>query len=73
MTMLLKIKKAIERLPEEEVRQLAAWIQDYLNQLWEKQVEAELESVKLSKSVAQARADIVANQARDLDEVLRNS
>jgi len=73
MTPLLEIKAAIEELPGNDVRQLAMWLQDYLDETWDRQIETDLESGKLNNLITKAEADIEANQVRDLDEVLRNA
>ncbi|MEM9007024.1 MAG: hypothetical protein AAGE59_26285 [Cyanobacteria bacterium P01_F01_bin.86] len=59
MTTLLEIKQAIEQLPEEDIRQLAAWLPNYLDQIWAKQIDAELASVELNGLVAETLQDTV--------------
>ncbi len=73
MTTLLEIEAAIKQLPESDVRQLAAWLQTYLDEAWDRQIEEDLTSGKLDNLIAQAEADIAANNVRDLDEILRNT
>jgi hypothetical protein len=73
MTTLLEIEAAIKQLPESDVRQLAAWLQTYLDETWDRQIEEDLTSGKLDNLIAQAEADIAANNVRDLDEVLHNA
>lgn len=73
MTTLLEIEAAIKQLPESDVRQLAAWLQIYLDETWDRQIEEDLTSGKLDNLLAQAEADIAANNVRDLDEILRNT
>ena len=73
MTNLLEIEAAIQQLPEQEVRQLATWLQAYLDEKWERQLEPDLVSGKLDRLIARAEADIAANRVRDLDEVFRNA
>ncbi len=73
MTTLLEIEAAIKQLPESDVRQLAAWLQTYLDETWDRQIEEDLASGKLDNLIAQAEADIAANNVRDLDEILRNT
>lgn len=73
MTTLLEIEAAIKQLPESDVRQLAAWLQIYLDETWDRQIEENLTSGKLDNLIAQAEADIDANNVRDLDEILRNT
>jgi hypothetical protein len=73
MTTLLEIEAAIKQLPESDVRKLAAWLQTYLDETWVRQIEEDLTSGKLDNLIAQAEADIAANNVRDLDEVLHNA
>ncbi|HAX76421.1 MAG TPA: hypothetical protein DCY88_11420 [Cyanobacteria bacterium UBA11372] len=73
MPTLLDIEAAIKQLPESDVRQLAAWLQDYLNDMWDRQIEADLASGKLDNPIAKAEADIAANQVRDLNDFLHNT
>jgi len=73
MSNLLEIEAAIQQLPEQEARELAVWLQAYLNERWDRQLEADLAAGKLDRLIARAEADIAANRVRDLDEVLHNS
>ncbi|NHC34052.1 hypothetical protein [Scytonema millei] len=66
MTTLPEIEAAIKQLPEGDVRQLSAWLQEYLEQMWDRQIEADLGSGKLDKLIAKAEADIAANRVRSL-------
>ncbi|NJK74357.1 MAG: hypothetical protein HC942_10040 [Microcoleus sp. SU_5_6] len=68
----LEVESAIEQLPEAEVRELAKWLQEYLDERWDRQIEADLASGKLDRLIARAEADIANGNVRDLDEVLRN-
>lgn len=73
MSKLLEIEAAIQQLPGQEARQLAVWLQAYLDERWDRQLEADLAAGKLDRLIARAEADIAANRVRDLDEVLHNS
>ena len=73
MTTLPEIEAAIKQLPEGDVRQLSAWLQEYLDEMWDRQIDADLVSGKLDKLIAKAEADITANRVRSLDEVLHNT
>ncbi len=68
----LEVESAIKQLPEAEVRELAKWLQEYIDEMWDQQIEADLASGKLDRLIAQAQADIANGNVRDLDEVLRN-
>ncbi|MEB3311958.1 MAG: hypothetical protein VKJ02_17170 [Snowella sp.] len=58
MTTRLEVESAIKQLPENEVRDLVQWLQEYLNNLWDKQLENDLISGKLDHIIAQVEADI---------------
>jgi hypothetical protein len=72
MTNRLEVESAIKQLPEGEIRALANWLQDYLDEMWDRQIEADLASGKLDHLIARAEADIATNNVRDLDEVLND-
>lgn len=65
----LEVESAIKQLPEDEVRNLAKWLQEYLDEMWDRQIEADLASGKLDRLIAQAEEDMAANNVRDLNEV----
>ncbi len=73
MTTLLEIESAIKQLPETDVRKLAVWLQTYLSETWDQQIEEDLTSGKLDNLIAKAEADIAANNVRDIDEILHNA
>ncbi len=73
MTTLPEIEAAIKRLPEGDVRQLSSWLQEYLDERWDRQIETDLVSGKLDKLIAKAEADIAANRVKNLDVVLHNT
>jgi hypothetical protein len=72
MGTLPEIETAIKRLPESDIRQLAIWLQEYLDQMWDQQIEADVVSGKLDSLIAKAEADIAANRVRDMNEVIDN-
>ncbi len=72
MTNRLEVESAIKKLPKSEVRALANWLQEYLNEMWDRQLEADLASGKLDHLLARAEVDIAANNVRDLNEVLND-
>lgn len=72
MGTLPEIETAIKQLPESDIRQLAIWLQEYLDQMWDKQIEADVASGKLDNLIAKAEADIAANRVRDINEVIDN-
>ncbi|MGV0028614.1 hypothetical protein [Phormidesmis priestleyi] len=72
MTNRLEVESAIKQLPEGEIRALANWLQEYLDQMWDRQIEADLAAGKLDHLIARAEADIATNNVKDLDEVLND-
>jgi hypothetical protein len=73
MSTLTEIEGAIKQLPEGDIRKLAAWLQAYLDETWDRQIEADFKSGKLDNLIAKAEADIAANKVRDLDEILHDT
>ncbi|WP_315788985.1 hypothetical protein [Fischerella sp. JS2] len=73
MGTLPEIEAAIKQLPENDIRQLAAWLEEYLEQIWDQQIETDWASGKLDRLIAKAEADIAANQVQDIDEIFNNS
>ncbi|MBD2426016.1 hypothetical protein [Phormidium sp. FACHB-1136] len=61
MTNRLDVETAIKQLPESEIRALATWLQDYLDEMWDRQLESDVAAGKLDHLIAQAEADIAAN------------
>jgi hypothetical protein len=73
MSTRLEVEASIKQMPKEEIRDLAKWLQEYLDDMWDQQIVSDLETGKLDCLIAKAEADIAANRVRDLDEVLHNS
>jgi hypothetical protein len=65
----LEIQAAIAQLPEAEVRQLAQWLENYLEDAWDKQMKEDLASGKLDKLIAKAEADIDNNRFIEIDRL----
>lgn len=64
MTNRLDVETAIKQLPESEICALATWLQDYLDKMWDSQLESDVAAGKLDNLIAQAEADIAANNVR---------
>jgi hypothetical protein len=61
-----EIESAITQLPPNEVATLMAWLQDYHAQLWEQQIEDDLEAGRLDKLLAEVDKEYEAGLARPL-------
>ncbi len=73
MKTLSEIEQAIKELPTVEARKLAGWLNEYLNDAWDKQMQTDLATGKLDKFIAKVESNIEANQVRDLNEVIDNT
>jgi UTP:GlnB (protein PII) uridylyltransferase len=73
MTTLTEIETAIKQLPKKEIKQLAQWIQDYADDIWDQQMETDLASGKLDQLIKKVEADITANKIIELDEIIYNA
>ncbi|MCC5663231.1 hypothetical protein LC653_04600 [Nostoc sp. CHAB 5784] len=72
MNSLPEIEAAIMQLSEGEIRDLSNWLQEYLNDAWDKQIEADAKLGRLDQLIQRAKADIEANRVKPLDEILNN-
>ncbi|MGB8701929.1 MAG: hypothetical protein WCD18_21140 [Thermosynechococcaceae cyanobacterium] len=73
MITLLEIEAAIQQLPESDIRQLSEWLQSHLDEMWDRQIEADLVSGRLDRLIARAEEDISANRVEHLNEVFDNA
>ena len=72
MTSLTDIECAITQFPEANIRELAQWLQNYLDDRWDNQIKSDFASGRLDSLIAKAEAAIDNNNVRSLDEVLYN-
>ncbi len=61
------------KLPETEARKLLEWLQVYLDDAWDIEIEADIKLGRLNSLLQRAEADITANRTKPIDEVLNNS
>jgi len=73
MKTIVEIEAAIKELPNDEVRKLADWLNNYLDDAWDRQMKDDFATGKLDKFISKVKSDIEANQVRDLDEVINNA
>lgn len=72
MNSLPEIEAAIMQLSKDELHALSDWLQAYLDDAWDRQIEADAKTGRLDKLLQRADADIAANRVKPLDEVLNN-
>ncbi len=63
---ILEIEQAITQLPPNELHELFVWLADQHHQLWDKQIENDLDSGRLDSLIATAEKDYQAGLARPL-------
>ncbi len=66
MSELEEIEKRIRRLSPEELAEFRAWFVEFDHLVWDKQIEADSESGKLDRIVAEALADFEAGNAKEI-------
>jgi hypothetical protein len=62
----------LEKLPLEDARAVADWLQDYLDERWDKQLETDAAAGRLDKVWEKTKADIVSGNTKPLEEVLND-
>jgi hypothetical protein len=73
MSTVAEIEEALRALPVDQARSVADWLQEYLEEQWDRQLARDAESGKLDKLAAQALEHYKAGRVKPLDEVIDNS
>jgi hypothetical protein len=63
MSTVKEIESAISKLAPAEVHQVADWLQDYREELWDRQIAADAAAGKLDGMIRHAQADFRAGRA----------
>ena len=61
-----QIEKAIAQRPAKELAELMSWLEDYHAQVWDKQIEEDLEAGRLDKVLAEVEEDYTTGSATRL-------
>lgn len=69
---LVEIEKALQTLPVEDARKVAGWLQLYLDERWDKQIDGDIDAGRLDKLWEKAKTDIAAGRVKPLDEIVNN-
>lgn len=72
MSTVVEIEKALQTLPVEDARKVADWLQNYLDDTWDKQVDRDIAAGRLDKLWDKAKTDIAAGRVKPLDEILND-
>ena len=63
MSTVQEIEAAITRLEPKQIHAVADWLQEYREELWDKQIEADAEAGKLDSLIKKAKADYRTGKA----------
>ena len=72
MSTATEIATAIRQLPPSDAWQLAHELRDYLDDLWDAEIERDVNAGRLDALVEKARAEHRAGRTKPLDEVLND-
>ena len=70
MSTVAEIEKALTTIPLEEARKVAGWLQHYLDEKWDTQIDADIATGRLDKLADKAIEDYRAGRVKPLDEVI---
>ena len=63
MSTVQDIEAAIAKLTPEEIEAVAHWLQEYREELWDRQIEADAKAGRLDGLIAEAKAEYRAGKA----------
>ena len=61
-----ELESRIRSLPPESLAQLREWFYEFDEELWDRQIEADLKAGKFDKVIERAHADIAQGKVREL-------
>ena len=72
MSKVEQIEADIAKLSPQDARQVAQWLEEFLADQWDQQLEADAKAGRLDKLTEQALREIEAGETQPLDEFLRH-
>lgn len=60
------IKVAIKRLPANDLESLVAWLSDYEQEIWDREIERDLKAGRLDSLIQSALKDIENGEFKDI-------
>ena len=73
MSTVVEIEKALQTLPVEDARKIADWLQHYLDEKWDNQIDEDIAAGKLDKLADKATQVYQAGRVKPLDEITGES
>ena len=70
MSTVQEIETAIQKLTPQEIKAVADWLQEYREELWDKQIDADAAAGKLDRFADKALEDHRAGRVKPLDEII---
>ena len=70
MSTVAEVEHALRGMPVSDARSVAAWLQEYLEEQWGRQLDTDIAAGRLDKLWHKAQADIAAGRVRLLNEGL---
>jgi hypothetical protein len=70
MSTVTEIENALRQMPVEDARAVAAWLQEYLDEKWDKQIDEDIDAGRLDKVAEKAINDYRAGRVKPLDEIV---
>jgi hypothetical protein len=70
MSSVTEIESALRALPLKDARAVANWLQDYLDEQWDKQMDQDIAAGRLDKLAEQALEHYRAGRVKPLDEII---
>jgi hypothetical protein len=70
MSTVQEIETAIQKLKPQEIHEVADWLQELREELWDKQIDADAKAGRLDKLAEKALEDYRAGRTKPLDEIL---
>jgi hypothetical protein len=73
MNTVLEIEKALKALPVGGAQKVADWLQRYLDEKWDEQIDNDIAAGRLDKLADKAIKDYRAGRSKPLDEIVDES
>ena len=73
MSTVKEIETAVQKLKPQEIHEVADWLQELREELWDKQIDADAKAGRLDKLMEEAKQDYLAGRCKPLNEILNKS
>jgi hypothetical protein len=73
MSTVVEIERALQTLAVEDARKIADWLQHYLDEKWDEQIDTDIVAGRLDKLADKALQDYHAGRTKPLDEIIDES